>query len=125
MPSTTFFTCLLATLLTASLSAQTAAHTAQNPVKQFAFYHNTDQNLTHLNFFEKMGAQMQITADKMVLETQNTDHQGFTHYKYQQYHQGLPIFGCHYFLHEKDGFVRSANISAVDLMPISASSSRS
>lgn len=109
MRPTTFLACFFTFLFIASASAQKANSAGPAPEVQFSFYHNADQQLSHLNFFEKMGAQMKIEPSSMVLESQNTDQQGFTHFKYQQTHKGLPVFGCHYFLHEKDGFVRSAN----------------
>jgi len=79
-------------------------------LKTFSFFPNADPRLNHHNFFAEMAAQMHL-SDKsvMVLTEQATDQLGITHFKYQQFHDGLPVFGCRYILHEQDGRILHAN----------------
>lgn len=82
----------------------------QHLVKTYTFYKNTDPSLNHSNYFEVMGSEMQLsTSSKMVLTEEETGKNGYTHFKYQQYHDGLPIFGSRYILHEKEGKVQTAS----------------
>ncbi|MBC7774234.1 MAG: M4 family metallopeptidase [Phycisphaerae bacterium] len=78
-------------------------------VKTYTFYKNTDPSLNHLNFFDAMAGEMHLSAQsKMVLTDEFTGKNGFSHFKYQQFHEGLPIFGSRYILHEKAGKVVTA-----------------
>ncbi len=78
-------------------------------VKTYTFYKNTDARLHHENYFEAMGEKMHLSPQsKMVLTEETPGKNGYTHFKYQQYHAGLPIFGSRYMLHEKDGKVKTA-----------------
>ncbi|MFN0216095.1 MAG: M4 family metallopeptidase [Saprospiraceae bacterium] len=90
-------------------------------VKTFTFYKNTDPSLNHQNYFDVMSEKMHISeSSKMVLTETNTDQNGNKHFKFQQFHEGLPIFGSRYILHETDGkvmlatghFTPQTNISA-------------
>ncbi|MFN0174611.1 MAG: M4 family metallopeptidase [Saprospiraceae bacterium] len=78
-------------------------------VKTYTFYKNTDPNLSHLNYFDAMATKMQLSPQsKMVLAEESVGKNGYNHFKYQQFHEGLPVFGCRYILHEKDGKVMTA-----------------
>ncbi|MBC7774233.1 MAG: M4 family metallopeptidase [Phycisphaerae bacterium] len=78
-------------------------------VKAYTFYKNTDPSLNHLNYFDAMADEMHLSVQsKMVLTDEVTDRTGYTHFKYQQLHEGLPIFGSRYILHEKEGKVLTA-----------------
>lgn len=47
--------------------------------------------------------------DEMRLIKSETDELGFTHYRYQQYHQGVMVFGAIYILHEKENRLQTGN----------------
>jgi Zn-dependent metalloprotease len=47
--------------------------------------------------------------DELVLYRTDTDALGFTHHRYQQYHQGVHVDGGELLVHEKDGRVRTLN----------------
>ncbi|MCU0347963.1 MAG: M4 family metallopeptidase [Saprospiraceae bacterium] len=79
-------------------------------VQQFGTYKNADPSLSHANFFERMADKMQLDqGSEMVLFETNEGSNGYTHYKYKQLHNGLPVFGNTYILHEKNGVVVLAN----------------
>lgn len=79
-------------------------------IKKYAHFKNTNPELNHENFFETMASAMHLSPQsKMVLEETVPSKTGFIHYKYQQYHENLPVFGNRYILHEKDGVVKTAN----------------
>ncbi|MBK6993759.1 MAG: M4 family metallopeptidase [Lewinellaceae bacterium] len=79
-------------------------------VKTYTFYKNTDPSLNHLNYFDAMAGNMRLSPQsKMVLTEESADKYGYKHYKFQQFHEGLPIFGCRYILHEKEDKVVTAN----------------
>ena len=78
--------------------------------KKFNHFTNTDATLNHQNFFDKMGVEMKLApGSEMVLAQEIPGHNGFAHFKYRQYHEGLLIFGNSYILHEKNGIIKSAN----------------
>lgn len=78
--------------------------------EDYRFFKNDDARLNHVNFFETMRSKMQLSpASKMVLINQNESSTQQTHYKYQQYHHGIPIFGASYTLHEKNGSIYRAS----------------
>lgn len=53
-------------------------------------------------------------SDEMRLLKTETDKLGFTHYRYQQYHQGVPVYGAIYILHELNNQLKSGNGSIVN-----------
>ncbi len=74
--------------------------------KQFSAYKNTDASLNHLNFFEAMAEKMHLSdPSEMVPDEALEGENGFVHYKFKQYHAGIPVFGNTYILHEKEGTV--------------------
>lgn len=78
-------------------------------VKTYTFYKNADPSLNHLNYFDAMAIAMRLSPQsKMVLQEESAGENGYTHFKYQQFHEGLPVFGNRYILHEKDGKVMTA-----------------
>lgn len=49
-------------------------------------------------------------ADEMRLRTLQTDELGFTHHRYEQYHNGVKVYGSEYIVHtDPAGALRSAN----------------
>ncbi|MCC6723899.1 MAG: M4 family metallopeptidase, partial [Saprospiraceae bacterium] len=76
---------------------------------QYSNYENHDASLSHHNFFEQMAEKMQLTAgSEMVLMESVPGSNGFEHFRFQQQHNGIPVFGSTYILHEKNGSVLSA-----------------
>jgi len=53
-------------------------------------------------------------SDEMRLLKTETDKLGFTHYRYQQYHQGVPVYGAIYILHELNNRLKSGNGAIVN-----------
>jgi len=47
--------------------------------------------------------------DELVLYRTDTDDLGFSHHRYQQYHQGVPVDGGELLVHEQHGRVRTLN----------------
>lgn len=79
-------------------------------VEKFGHFTNANPSLDHRNFFGEMAGEMGLSSpNEMVLHETTTGKNGFVHYKFLQYHAGLPIVGNTYILHEKDGRVASAN----------------
>lgn len=69
-----------------------------------------DKKFSHNNFFTLNKEAFKLKEnDQMVLEKSYTDNFGFTHHKFQQTYKNIPVEGCEYILHEKNGFVISAN----------------
>lgn len=85
--------------------------------EQYSNYENTDATLTHHNFFEEMAGRMQLSVGTEIrLQTTVEGRNGFAHFKYQQFFQGLPIVGGTYILHEKNGVVaRATGYYAADI----------
>jgi Zn-dependent metalloprotease len=78
-------------------------------IKNYAFFKNSDPNLSHENYFGSMAGSMRLSPQSsMVLLEIVASKNGVVHYKYQQYHENLPVFGNRYILHEKDGVVKTA-----------------
>ncbi len=78
-------------------------------IKKYTVYKNIDPSLNHLNYFERMRGDMQLSEQsKMVLLAENAGLNGYRHFKYQQFQAGVPIFGSQYTLHEKDGKIATA-----------------
>jgi Zn-dependent metalloprotease len=104
---------LIWTLLFSLLSqtfAQKVGLSKAHLTSTYQFYKNTNPALHHLNYFEVMAGPMQLAPkSKMVQMEVNTNKNGYTHYKFQQFHEELPIFGNRYILHEKSGIVVTAN----------------
>jgi len=63
----------------------------------------------HENFFDLHGNKMGLDKeDDFKLIHSEEGRNGYSHYKYQQYHQGIEIYAGTYILHEKDGHVISS-----------------
>jgi len=103
------FSCALFLCLPFHLFGQKTTLSNAYLIKTYTFYQNPDSRLHHGNYFEAMGEKMHLSPpSKMVLTEETAGKNGYTHFKYQQFHAGLPIFGSRYMLHEKDGKVVTA-----------------
>ncbi len=61
-------------------------------------------------FFDSFQAELGLrAADKMILETTKTDALEFSHHRFVQTFQGLPVYGGGMILHERNGVVEKAN----------------
>lgn len=61
-------------------------------------------------FFNQYKKAFGLTADdEMRLIKTETDAIGLTHYRYQQYHKGVLVFGAVYILHEKNNQLKTGN----------------
>jgi len=90
--------------------AQTKSPSKVHLSEQYSFFENKDTALSHYHYFEAMRGQMRLSEQsKMVLTNVVEGENGYIHYKYEQQHEGLPIFGNTYVLHEKAGRVTSAS----------------
>ncbi|MFH0893862.1 MAG: M4 family metallopeptidase [Bacteroidota bacterium] len=47
--------------------------------------------------------------DEMILQKTKSDNLGFTHFRYQQYYKGVPVYGSDYMLHQKNKQLLTAN----------------
>ncbi|HLP92643.1 MAG TPA: M4 family metallopeptidase [Saprospiraceae bacterium] len=75
-------------------------------VNKFDFFLPPNLSIPHSRYFQVMADQMHLTSDsQMKLEEEIEGHNGYLHYQYQQFHDGVPVFGGTYILHEKDGRV--------------------
>ncbi len=105
-----YFVLFLALGIHTLLSGQNTSNNQKQKIEDYRFFKNDDTRLNHGNFFEMMRSKMQLSpASKMVLMKQNESSTQQTHYKYQQYHADVPIFGATYTLHEKDGSIYRAS----------------
>lgn len=73
-----------------------------------------ERTVTAVQFLDNINQYFNIPSEFTFIETEsNTDHLGMRHRLMQQYYKGIPIEGLGYRVHEKDGFVTSANGRAV------------
>ncbi|MEZ4933139.1 MAG: hypothetical protein R2788_13590 [Saprospiraceae bacterium] len=78
--------------------------------EKFHHFANPDATLDHQHYFGKMSADMGLSvSSEMDLKQTIVGENGYTHFKYQQLHRAIPIFGNIYILHEKAGKVVTAN----------------
>jgi Zn-dependent metalloprotease len=109
------FSVFLALGIPVLLYSQTNTTQPKNAVVDYHFYKNEDAQLNNDNFFELMRAKMLLAPEsKMVLMSVSEPKNDLTHYKYQQYHNDIPIFGAVYTLHEKQGSIHRASGSYYD-----------
>ncbi len=61
--------------------------------------------------WEGLRTELQLSAnDKLkLIRTSKPDNLGFTHYRYQQYHNGIEVWGAEYIFHVKNGTLSTAN----------------
>ena len=107
-----------------SFRAATNAITSSNTVTgKFYFGNQNDPpraiefkegTITASHFLDNINHYFNIPAEFTFAEAEsNTDHLGMRHHLLQQYYKGIPLEGMGYRVHEKNGFVTSANGKAV------------
>jgi Zn-dependent metalloprotease len=66
------------------------------------------------SFIANINQYLKVPAEFIFTEVEsNTDQLGMRHHLLQQFYKGIPVEGMFYRVHEKDGFVRSANGKAI------------
>ncbi len=84
---------------------------ANEPPRAIEFKEKT---VTASYFLANINHYFNIPAEFTFIEVEsNTDHLGMRHHLLQQYYKGIPMEGMGYRMHEKDGFMTSANGKAV------------
>lgn len=74
----------------------------------YSFKTDNPLNAKMLVKFYKQDIGLSEKDDLKLLRTED-DNLGFKHYRYQQYHSGVEVYGAQFLVHEKNGFVVSAN----------------
>lgn len=73
-----------------------------------------EQTITASNFIANINRHFNIPPEFSFVETEsNTDKLGMKHHFMEQYYKGIPLEGLGYRVHEKNGFVTSANGKAI------------
>jgi Zn-dependent metalloprotease len=74
----------------------------------------TELSVTATDFLANINHYFSIPAEYTFVETEtSTDNLGMRHHLMQQYYKGIPLEGLAYRVHEKNGFVTSANGKAI------------
>lgn len=79
----------------------------------------TNSRIAVREFFQAITKDLNISdVDKFDLIKSENDDIGFTHYRYQQIYNGIPVMGSEFMLHEKSGKLVSANGNYYDSLII-------
>jgi|GEM_PF-833386 len=92
----------------------------RNPVRETIFFAKTGNydwltirpgvQITAADLVRLHKTDLGLTGqDELEPYRSDTDAHGFTHHRYQQYHQGVKVDGGELLVHEKDGYVRTLN----------------
>ncbi len=88
-------------------------------VDRFAVFRPSEQDLKVEEFFDRYSTEMGLTPrDEFVVIKEQRGLNNFSHVRYQQVHEGIPVFGASYILHAKDKYVTAANgnfLPAIDV----------
>ncbi len=69
-----------------------------------------ETNIPALQLFPSYGAAFGLGPnDVMAVQSSREDSLGFTHYRFRQMHNGIPVCGATYYVHERDGRCETAN----------------
>lgn len=100
---------MTATLAVGQISKNvTKIATIKDPSGWIAFKANL--NLDPLTIFVTNKSDFGLTgADQMQVYRTETDKSGFTHYRYQQYYQGIPVEGAEYIIHSAGSKATTGN----------------
>lgn len=78
-------------------------------IKKYHVFKNEDVSLNQANFFDRMSRTLGLSSEtSMTLHKKVEGKNGYVHYRYKQFVNGIPVFGNTYILHEKDGQLLSA-----------------
>ena len=88
-------------------------------VDRFSVFRSSQQDVKVAEFFERYSKEIGLTPrDEFVVIKEQKGLNNFSHVRYQQVHDGIPVFGASYILHTKDGYVTAANgnfLPAIDM----------
>ncbi len=71
---------------------------------------DSESQLSAQNYFQQTFRTYGLSSpDDVRLQRTERDQRGWTHYRFQQYHRGVPVEGSVYLLHEREGQVEKAN----------------
>ena len=78
--------------------------------EKFANYTWSQPQYSHTDYFSGMAAEMKLSPKSGMQQIQAIKGaNGYSHFRYQQEYQGLPVIANEYILHEKNGKVYAAN----------------
>lgn len=118
-------TCLAFIFIVSLLNAQTnnskLEQIAQSGTSSEWVKFKQEKQLDPLKIFSYYKDAFGLSAkDVMNIEKQETDKLDFTHYRLQQYYQGVPVRSGEYIIHAKNGVAESGNGKLVKGLTISA-----
>lgn len=106
--ATSFFFILFSAYLGAQVTGVSQIASSVSGTEWVKF--KEDKSLNPLNIFQYYGSAFGLTSkDEMKLSKQETDKLGFTHYRFQQYYQDIPVRAGEYVIHAKDVKAVSGN----------------
>lgn len=106
------------TLLIAFLFTGSSLFAQQNQLNDFIqskkgenfLSYKSDRPLTLDNLLKLYKKDLDLSKnDELITLKKETDQLGFTHYRFQQYYNGVEVFGSQYLVHEKNQQVVSSN----------------
>ncbi len=112
-----YYLLLSFSILCCSLFSQNVSKDAV--VDRFEVFRPTQQDLKVEEFFGRYDTEMGLTpGDEFVAISEQKGLNNFSHVRYQQIHDGIPVYGVSYILHTRNGYVTSANgnfLPAIDI----------
>ena len=97
-------------LISSSILVSGQSSQKYSMVNSFQYMTKLDTRVDHSEFFGRYAEEMGLSKqDDMTMARKQEGVNGYTHYKYTQSYSGIPVYGMSYFLHEKDGEVKTAN----------------
>ena len=102
------------------LSAQTPNQLKSEVLEQFKYVNDLNEDVLVEDYFDQFKSSMLLgDNDEMILINNSDADQGWAHYRFQQYHQGIPVEGVSYQLHTRKDRVVSANGSFLPAIELS------
>jgi Zn-dependent metalloprotease len=96
--------------LTAAIKKANENYTIDKDGSYTMIYFTKKNKVAAKDFFQQFTQNFNLTEnDSFNLIRQENDNIGFTHYRYQQLLNGIPVIGGEYLLHEKNSILVSAN----------------
>jgi Zn-dependent metalloprotease len=92
------------------LYAQVSSSSSKTAIfNENSFKEYNAESISSESFFKLKNEALGLDNCDMVLINSNRLKSDFIHLKYQQYYKGIPIYNSMYYLHTKDGEVKSSN----------------
>jgi len=103
-------TTILLLLMSSNLIAQQITTSKLSLNSEFAHFVPVDYQGSAATFFDDYKSQMGLNAqDNFIMTSEDEGKNGYKHFRYKQYHQGIKIYGASYTIHEKNGIVLYTN----------------